>query len=229
MGERIADKLRDQLEQDILTGVYAPGDRLDELRLAARFEVSRTPIREAFQHLAASGLVDLKPRRGAFVRRPSVVEIIEMFEVMAELEGMCGRLAARRITARQMAELVDALEACERACSRGELDDYYYENERFHFVIYRASGNGYLSKQAVALHRRLKPYRRMQLRVRGRMRRSLEEHRAIVEAITTERPDEAERIVKSHLLIQGEEFNDLVAGLEKERRQERERGLRSAG
>lgn len=214
MSDRIADRLRDQLEQDILTGLYAPGDRLDEVKLAARFDVSRTPIREAFQHLAASGLLELKPRRGAFVRRPSVSEIIEMFEVMAELEGMCGRLAARRITRAQTAELTDALEACEAACAGGDADAYYYENERFHFLIYRACGNGYLSSQAMALHRRLKPYRRLQLRVRGRLRRSLAEHRAIVEAILGERAGDAERELKGHVLIQGEGFNDLVAGLE---------------
>ena len=223
MSDRIADRLRDQLEQDILTGAHAPGDRLDEVTLARRFDVSRTPIREAFQHLAASGLVDLKPRRGAFVRRPSISEIIEMFEVMAELEGMCGRLAARRITQAETAELMDALVACEEACSRGELDSYYYENERFHFLLYRACGNGYLCAQATALHRRLKPYRRLQLRVRGRMRRSLAEHRAIVDAITGERPDEAETVLRNHILIQGEGFNDLVAGLE------REKGLVDAG
>ncbi|PTW62448.1 GntR family transcriptional regulator [Breoghania corrubedonensis] len=217
MSERIADRLRDQLEQDILTGTYAPGDRLDEVNLARRFEVSRTPIREAFQHLAASGLVDLKPRRGAFVRRPSISEIIEMFEVMAELEGMCGRLASRRMTVSQTAELNEALEACEAACSRGELDTYYYANERFHFLVYSACGNGYLCAQATALHRRLKPYRRLQLRVRGRVRRSLAEHRAIVDAIVNERPQEAEAILKSHILIQGEGFNDLVAGLEREK------------
>ncbi|MEI2386278.1 GntR family transcriptional regulator [Breoghania sp. JC706] len=223
MSERIADRLRDQLEQDILTGTYAPGDRLDEVRLATRFDVSRTPIREAIQHLAASGLVELKPRRGAFVRKPSISEIIEMFEVMAELEGMCGRLAARRITRAQTVELTAALEACEASCSRGELDRYYYENERFHFLIYRAGGNGYLCAQAMALHRRLKPYRRLQLCVRGRMRRSLAEHRAIVAAIVREEPEEVETILKSHILIQGEGFNDLVAGLE------REKGLAEAG
>ncbi|MDJ0930056.1 GntR family transcriptional regulator [Breoghania sp.] len=119
MSERIADRLCDQLEQDILTGAYAPGDRLDEVRLAQRFDVSRTPIREAFQHLAASGLLELKPRRGAFVRRPSVSEIIEMFEVMAEFEGMCGRLAARRITKAETEELIDALQACKAVCARG--------------------------------------------------------------------------------------------------------------
>lgn len=216
MSDRIADRLRDQLEQDIVTGVHAPGDRLDEVRLAERFNVSRTPIREAFQQLAASGLLELRPRRGAFVRSASISEIIEMFEVMAELEGMCGRLAARRISTEQTLALKEAMAACAAAVEGGDTDAYYYENECFHHVIYRACGNRFLTAQATTLHRRLKPYRRLQLRVRGRMRQSLIEHQKIVEAIIGEEPDVAESLLKDHVIIQGEGFNDLVAGLENE-------------
>lgn len=216
MSGRIADRLRDQLEQEIVTGVLAPGDRLDEVRLAERFDVSRTPIREAFQQLAASGLLELKPRRGAFVRSASIGEIIEMFEVMAELEGMCGRLAARRITPEQAQALRDAMTACAAALAGGDSDAYYYENEQFHHLIYNSCGNRFLTGQATALHRRLKPYRRLQLRVRGRMRQSLAEHEAVVEAIIGEDPERAEESLKKHILIQGEGFNDLVAGLESE-------------
>ncbi len=92
------DHVREELEQAILTGAYDDGARLDENSLSTRFAVSRTPIREALQMLAASGLVELIARRGAFVRHPGFVELLEMFEVMAELEALCGRLAARRLT-----------------------------------------------------------------------------------------------------------------------------------
>lgn len=214
MSDRIADRLRDQLEQEIVTGVLVPGDRLDEVKLAERFNVSRTPIREAFQQLAASGLLELKPRRGAFVRSAGINEIIEMFEVMAELEGMCGRLAARRITAEQTVALKQTMDACAAAVAGGDTDAYYYENECFHHVIYNSCGNRFLTSQATTLHRRLKPYRRLQLRVRGRMRQSLIEHRQIVDAIIGEKSEEAERLLMDHVIIQGESFNDLVAGLE---------------
>lgn len=218
MSDRIADRLRDQLEQEIVTGVLAPGDRLDEVKLAERFNVSRTPIREAFQQLSASGLLELRPRRGAFVRTASVREIIEMFEVMAELEGMCGRLAARRISPEQAADLRAAMVACEAAVDGGDTDAYYYENECFHQIIYRSCGNSFLTSQAAMLHRRLKPYRRLQLRVRGRMKQSCREHQQIVDAIAGEQAEVADRLLRDHVLIQGESFNDLVAGLESEAR-----------
>ena len=109
-GSRVRE-LRDVLEDDIVDGRLNPGDRLDEVNLAERFKVSRTPIREALQHLAAAGLVDVIPKRGAFVAQVSLPQLIEMFEVMAELEGMSSRLAARRITEPETAELANALEA----------------------------------------------------------------------------------------------------------------------
>jgi DNA-binding GntR family transcriptional regulator len=109
---RRADALRDQLEQDIVTGTLRPGERLDEQGLAARFGVSRTPIREALMQLATAGLVTLRQRRGAFVASLSLKEIIERFEVMAALEGACGALAARRITDGERRELLEAHEAC---------------------------------------------------------------------------------------------------------------------
>ena len=109
---RRAEALRDELEQDIVTGTLRPGERLDEQSLAARFGVSRTPIREALMQLATAGLVTLQQRRGAFVAWLSLKEIIERFEVMAALEGACGALAARRITDEERQELLEAHEAC---------------------------------------------------------------------------------------------------------------------
>ena len=89
-----AAKLRDILEDDIVNGVLRPGERLDEAALAERFKVSRTPIREAFKNLVGTGLVETIPNRGTFVTDIGLPQLIEMFEVMAELEGMCARLAA---------------------------------------------------------------------------------------------------------------------------------------
>ena len=109
---RRADRLRDQLEQDIVTGALRPGERLDEQSLAARFGVSRTPIREALMQLATAGLIELQPRRGAFVASLSLKDVIERFEVMAALEGTCGALAARRITEPERLALLEAHQAC---------------------------------------------------------------------------------------------------------------------
>ncbi|MFN3824197.1 MAG: GntR family transcriptional regulator [Pseudorhodobacter sp.] len=211
MSERIADTLRETLEQMVLTGEFADGERLDENRLAERFNISRTPLREAFQRLAASGLVELIPRRGAFVRHPAFTEMVEMFEVMAELEALCGRLAARRVTEAVLAAIRQTVIDCETAAQAMDYDGYYRENERFHHLIYEASGNGYLAGEAARLHRRLQPFRRMQLRLRGRLHQSLDEHRRILAALEQGDSAAAEEVLRGHVAVQGERFNDLMA------------------
>jgi DNA-binding GntR family transcriptional regulator len=211
---RLADSLRDELEQDIVTGALRPGERLDEQTLATRFGVSRTPIREALAQLASAGLVELQARRGAFVASLSLREVIERFEVMAALEGACGALAARRLTDEERARLLQAHEACCREAGSGDADDYYYANERFHQTLYDASRNGYLAEQTRQLHDRLKPYRRLQLRARSRVASSLAEHQGIVDAILAGEGDKADRLLKEHILIQGERLADFIASFD---------------
>lgn len=212
MESRRADGVREALEQMIVTGELSDGERLDEMSLAERFGCSRTPLREAFHALAASGLVQLIPRRGAFVRHPGLEEMVEMFEVMAELEALCGRLAARRVTPELLSELWDTVTACEAAVDAGDSDAYYAENERFHLLLYSAGGNVFLEGEATRLHRRLKPFRRLQLRVRGRMAQSLREHRAALEALRAGEAEMAASILRDHVAVQGSKFNDLMAG-----------------
>jgi len=211
MGTRIADSVRERIEQMIVTGEFADGERLDEVKLAEQFGVSRTPLREAFQSLAASGLLTLEARRGAFIRHPDFVELVEMFEVMAEIEAMCGFRAARRVTDEQMAAIGLTIDACEAAIAVGDFDEYYRENEKFHHLLYEASGNRFLAREAARLHKRLKPYRRLQLRANGRMPQSMREHRAVVAALQRADPKAAAATLRLHVAIQGERFNDLMA------------------
>ncbi|MWJ27016.1 FCD domain-containing protein [Halomonas sp. ZH2S] len=210
-----AQRLRDALEDDIINGRRLPGERLDPDALCREFEVSRTPVREAVQQLVASGLVTVSPKKGTFVARVGLDELVEMFEVMAELEGMCGRLAARRITEEELAELERAHARCEAAALAGDTDEYYYENEGFHQAIYAASHNRYLADEASQLKQRLKPYRRLQLQVRHRMGTSLAEHRKILAAIEDGDTGAAERLMRNHVLIQGERFSDFVASVKR--------------
>src|SRR6201988_2654936 len=93
-----AESLREKLEGAIAAGHLEPGSRLDEQEIAQRFGVSRTPVREAFRLLAANNLVELRGRQGATVRAIKAQSLVEMFQVMAELEGLCARLAARRVS-----------------------------------------------------------------------------------------------------------------------------------
>lgn len=210
---RQSARLGEQIEERIVTGVYPPGTRLDEQELADAFGVSRTPVREALIQLASAGLIEIRPRRGATVPEVGADRVCEMFEVMAELEAMCGRLAARRITPAEQRALQQAHESCEAARDANTPDVYYQLNEVFHQRIYEASHNGFLVEQASALHRRLRPYRRLQLRVRNRMNTSFNEHQAIVEAIIKGDSELASALLRSHVTVQGERFADLVATL----------------
>lgn len=202
--------IRDALIERIMRGLFSQGERLNEERLAQEFNVSRTPLREALQLLSSSGLVRLEHRRGAFVHYPSLDELIEMFEFMADVEALCGRYAAQRIDQERLDRLQVTLDDCEKAADAGDIDAYYIANRDFHRTIYAASGNSFLAAEAERLLNRLAPFRRTQLQARGRMRQSLAEHRAIYEALVDKDPDRAAAIVHPHVALQGERFNDLV-------------------
>ncbi len=210
-----AQKLKDALEEDIINGRLLPGDKLDHDHLAKQYGVSRTPIREAVQQLVVSGLVTVQPKKGTFVAKVGIDQLIEMFEVMAELEGMCGRLAARRIQPDELAALEQALVRCENPDVIADPDDYYYENEVFHNCIYSASHNSFLAAEARQLKQRLKPYRRLQLQARNRVRNSVDEHRQIFNAIRDGKEAEAEECLRQHVLIQGTRFSDFVSQVRK--------------
>ncbi|NNF24859.1 MAG: GntR family transcriptional regulator [Rhodobacteraceae bacterium] len=208
-----SDEIASELENMILEAKFNDGERLDEVQLADRFSVSRTPIREALQRLAQSGLVEQIPRRGVFVRQPGAIELLEMFEVMGELEAACARLAAVRITDEALEELAHTNARCEAVVAAQDAERYYAENERFHRIIYKQSGNGFLEGETMRLQRRLKPFRRLQLRLRGRLRQSMSEHESIVTALTNGDADAAAELMRNHVAVQGEKFHHLVASL----------------
>jgi len=210
---RISENLREEIAERIVMGIYTPGQRLDERELAADFKVSRTPIREALLQLAQTGLVENRPRRGAVVSEIQPSRLCEMFDVMAELEAMCGRLAARRATKTELELLKKVHLSCEQAHADLDPEAYYKLNETYHLTIYQITHNAFLEEQCMMLHRRLRPYRRLQLRVRNRIRSSYSEHAAIVEAILAGNEDTAARALRDHVVVQGERFGDLVASL----------------
>ena len=136
---RLPESLMNSIEEHIVAGEYPPGMRLEEVELAETFGVSRTPIREALIRLAATGMIERRPRKGWAVTEVSPSRLCEMFDVMAELEAMCGRLAARRATTFQQQKIRAAHEAC-RGVS--DADAYFRLNEDFHFAIYERAAMG---------------------------------------------------------------------------------------
>lgn len=196
---RRADIICAELEQMIASGQFEDGEKLNEGALADTFGVSRTPLREALQTLSGLGLVDLIPNRGAFVKRPSVTRLVEMFEVMAELEAWCAARATKRITPAQRLFLGQAAQDCETALKAKQIETYYDANYRLHCALYDASGNSILAEEAKRMERRLRPFRRAQLGMQGRLNQSMEEHAEILVAIDSGDADKAADLMRKHI------------------------------
>jgi DNA-binding GntR family transcriptional regulator len=167
----------------IVTGILQPGTKLDEGSLAARFEVSRTPVREALRELGAMGLIEREPNRSAIVTNVSEVYLHSMFEAMAELEAICARLCADRMTVEERRALELAHHASQALVSADAGEDYAAYNMEFHTRLYRGAHNDHIFEMVTQTRARLAPFRRAQFRLPGRLSRSYAEHEEIVSAI----------------------------------------------
>ena len=200
---RVADELIETLKQEIHAGVLKPGDQLEEAALAERFAVSRTPIREAVRALVSIGLLETRSRKGAFVRTLSAKELVDLFEVAAELEGLACRLAAERLTEQSRASIASGLEACIAAADQENVSAYADANLAFHRAIHRSTGNAWLVEQLAELETRINPYRSMPYGIRGRLAQSVKEHEEILNAISDGQEAEAARLMRDHMMLQG--------------------------
>lgn len=211
-----ADNLIRILENDILNGVLKPGERLDEQSLARRFQVSRTPVREALRHLASSGLIDIKRNQGATVKRLSSTELLEMFQVMAEFEGLAARLSARRMTDEETAALRRLHEICARTAEEGDYNAFYEANNALHDAIFRGARNKFLLTESRKLRTRLNVYRR-HITTRRSMMKSVIEHGQFVEAIAAGNEQLAHDIMRAHVDVVAGAAADIMTALAAER------------
>jgi DNA-binding GntR family transcriptional regulator len=211
MRARTSDALRRELEDDIEHGRLSPGDRLDEQTLATRFEVSRTPAREALLQLAAAGIVRLVPRQGAVVSSVSPQMAIGMVEVLTALEAEAAGLAARRMSSAEKAQLTKLHLACQPAIKRQDSPAYLKNNAAFHAAIYQGARNEFLAEQIRLTRLRMRFYHRSSLYQPARLKASFAEHAEVTAAI--KRGDEvlAQQKMRDHVLFGGRVFADLIA------------------
>jgi DNA-binding GntR family transcriptional regulator len=202
-----AEELRLQLADDIVQGILKPGAALDEITLARRFGVSRTPVREAIRMLAASGLVEVRAHRAAIVVQPTDEQLAGMFETMAELEALCAGFAAERMTAAERRALEDIHEKLRLPVQAGDAQRYSELNETFHTSIYLGGHNSYLAETTLATRSRVQPFRRAQFRTMGRLAESHAEHGRIVEAIMRGERANAATAMRSHISLVSEAYN----------------------
>ena len=171
------------LQDEIESGKLGPGAALDERALATRFDVSRTPVREALQQLAAHGLVRIAPRPGVFVSRLSVNKVRAMLEYISELESLCAKLAARRLDDEVKRALDAAVAQCEEAAEHGGAAEYAVANAVFHEAIYAGCRNEYLAEQIRQARRLIQRYRPRDFQTKAQTAASLADHRTIARAI----------------------------------------------
>jgi len=179
----LAEKLATAIADGILNGTLRPGVRLDEIGLAQQHGVSRTPVREALRQLTTSGLIDMRPRKGAVVSRATPAEIESLFVAMAEMEATCARLAAMSMTPLERRRLQARHEAMIELSAKADPEAYSDANVAFHLAIYAGAHNEPIADYTRGLRRRVGPFRRAQFQVEGRLTRSTEEHGAVVMAI----------------------------------------------
>ncbi len=205
------DRLADDIAASVLSGEFRPGERLDEAMLAERFGVSRTPVREALRQLAATGLIEVKPRRGATVASATPAQLEVLFGAMAEIEATCARLAAMSMTPIERRRLHSLHGSMAALVAEDDRDGFAAANLTFHTLIYVGCHNAIITDFATGLRRRLAPFRRAQFRTAGRLPRSHEEHGAVVRAILAGDASAAHAAMFHHMSLVEDSFDQLAA------------------
>jgi len=208
-GASLHDGVAARLRQMVFERQLAPGEWVDEKVLALAWGISRTPLREALKVLAAEGLVELVPQRGCRVVELSDDDAQGLFPVMALLEGRCAHEAALKASDADLAELQRLHEVLERHAAAGDTDGYYRANHGFHSRVQQLADNRWLDRVTGDLRKFVRLLRGRQLGLAGRMARSIDEHRELIDALVRRDAARAERVMHDHLMAQLQALNAL--------------------
>lgn len=196
----LAPRIAESLRRLIYEGEFAPGERLNEAALALRMGTSRGPIREALRALAGWGLVTPVPNRGVFVRKLSVREMLEVYDLRALVFGYAAERAAEHATEADRNELEQLLDAMDAASAAGDGTRYYELNLNFHAKVLALSGNERACRAYDDFVKELHLFRRKYFNGPGNMRRSNEQHRQLYDAIARGAPAKARAVAERHVL-----------------------------
>ena len=198
----LATLAQQELERRIISGEIAAGTKLNEVEVASALGVSRGPVREAFSALSQAGLVRVEKNRGVFVRQVSLEEANEFYEVRAALEGLIGKLAARRIAIDEIEQLRSVVRRMHQIQKSRRADEYFVLNVEFHDVLARAARNNALLAHYRGVVNQLDLYRRATI-TRGveNIPLSTQEHEAIVETVAARDEQRAEALLTEHVLV----------------------------
>lgn len=194
----LADQIFMELENNILTGVYAIGEVFTETVFSEKLGVSRTPIREAIRRLEQERLVDVTTK-GVVIRGISRKDISDMYEIRVRTEGLASRWAANTISEEGKRELREIVELQEFYTSKKDVDNIKNMDSKFHEIVYKNCESVVLSDMLHQLHKKLIKYRRASVSNNERAFQSTKEHREILDAILAGNGDLAEKLTVQHV------------------------------
>ena len=207
----IADQIFEQLEKDILSGRYARGEILSEVRLAKQLGVSRTPVREAIRRLEQENILQ-ETGRGLLVVGISQEDMMDMYEIRLQIEGLAARRAAARITDAELSAMRETLDLQRFYVEKGaesNSDQIKNLDSQFHEQLYQSSGSKAFCDTLLSLHKKITKFRRASVSKRSRAMQSIEEHETIYEALAKHDPEAAANAVREHALRARERIHQL--------------------
>lgn len=193
--QQAADRLRDM----IVEGELDPGERIREQAVCDRLGLSRTPLREAMKVLAAEGLVNLQPNRGATVSDPSPTDVADTFKVIGALEALAGELACERVQENDIAEIRVLHYQMALHQTRGELREYFKLNQRIHEKLVQLSGNAVLVEAHRQIGGRIRRQRFVANRSSGRWEQAMQEHEQMLDALSARDGKRLGELLRLHL------------------------------
>ena len=194
----LADQVFERLESDILSGKYAKGDVLTELKLSETLGVSRTPVREALRRLLDEHLIE-EGSKGYVVRGVGKNDLIDIYNIRMKIEGMAAVYAANNITEEQAAELIETVDLQDFYANKKDPHKIREMDSRFHELLYRASGSTVLFDTLMPLHKKVQKFRKISVQSNSRANRSVVEHRTILEAVLAHDGDRAGLLMIEHV------------------------------
>ncbi|MGD9946217.1 MAG: GntR family transcriptional regulator [Burkholderiaceae bacterium] len=180
---KASDRIRSEIERAIRDAELLPGEPIDEAELARKHSVSRTPIREALLQLEAQGLVTSMPRSGMLVAKMNLQQLLALWELLGELEGVAVRLACQRMSADERQALIEHHERSATIVAQEDIAGWQQSNLDFHELIYKGTRNPYLRQEVLRIRTRTGYYRRHAFAAMGHIKTSFEQHAAIIAAV----------------------------------------------
>lgn len=212
----LTEKVYQNLRSDILSGTFRDREELRETALAKTYGVSRTPVREAIRQLALEGLVDTIPNRGAYVHNIHGKDVKDVYAIRSLLEGLAARWAVENITDEQIEAMEEVLYMSEYYRKKELWEQVYVCDNKFHDLMYAASGSHLLEHMLRTFHEYVQQVRKSALQDEKRAKSSFEEHAAILEAIKSRKANEAADLAKQHIdnAVESWKSNDAIHAVE---------------